>query len=141
MSEVDAWTAIRPHFHRMGLDPVRVENVLHPGFPDVSYTRGLIELKQMAAFPIRPSTLVRVPKYSGEQAGFLTRRWVKGGLSWLLVRVGREWFLWSGSQAIKVWRGMTQESWQLTAYRFSFPMSEGSLSGLKHVLLTGQSEL
>ena len=112
MIETTAWDSIRPLFRELGLDPIRVENVINPGHPDVDYTHGNIELKYMEAFPVRPGTKVKVPKLSGEQVGWITRRTEKGGLAWLLVRVGSEWFLWAGRDVHRVWKGLTQAEWR-----------------------------
>lgn len=112
MIETTAWDSIQPLLQRLGLDPIRVENVLHPGHPDVDYTHGNIELKYMEAFPVRPGTKVRVPKLKGEQVAWITRRSRKGGLAWLLVRVGSEWFLWAGEQVWEVRQGLTQAEWR-----------------------------
>lgn len=115
MIETTAWDSIRPLFREMGLDPIRVENVINPGHPDLDYTHGNIELKYMEAFPVRPGTKVRVPELTGEQVGWITRRDLKGGLVWLLVRVGKEWFLWAGRDVHRVKQGLTQAEWRAEA--------------------------
>ncbi len=115
MTEADAWDSIRPLFGQLGLDPIRVENVLHPGHPDVDYTHGNIELKALDAFPARGPTKVRIPTLTGQQVGWLTRRWEKGGNCWLLVRVGREWFLFCGKDARTIWKGRNQTDWRIWA--------------------------
>src|SRR4051812_33026356 len=109
--EQAAWDAIRPLLSGLGLDPRRVENVVGPGHPDVNYAGGDIELKAMDGWPVRPETLVKVPKFTGEQAGWLAQRWKAQGLSWLLVRIGSGWFLFDGWTALDVWRGLPRQLW------------------------------
>lgn len=123
---------------QLGLDPIRVENVLHPGHPDVDYTHGNIELKYMEAFPVRPETKVRVPKLKGEQVSWITRRALKGGLVWLFVRVGSEWFLWAGRDVWRVRQGLTQAEWREHASLIlSQPITKGGRDRLKD-MLTGK---
>lgn len=110
--EQSAWAAVQPHLSAANLDPHRVENVLSPGHPDVNYAGGDIELKALAEWPVRPETPVRIETFTGEQAGFLARRWSLRGAIWLLVRVGREWFLFDGWTALQVRSGLTQAEWR-----------------------------
>lgn len=138
MIETTAWDSIRPLFQALGLDPIRVENVLHPGHPDLDYTHGNIELKYMEAFPVRPGTAVRVPKLTGEQVGWITRRTEKGGLAWLLVRVGKEWFLWAGRDVYAVWQGLTQAEWrERAALILAQPIASAARDRLRD-MLTGR---
>lgn len=138
MIETSAWDSIQPTLKALGLDPIRVENVLHPGHPDVDYTHGNIELKYMKAFPVRPETKVRVPKLEGEQVAWITRRTQKGGLAWLLVRVGSEWFLWAGKDVWEVRQGLTQAEWRArSSLILCQPMTKESRERLKD-MLTGK---
>lgn len=138
MIETSAWDSIQPLLRDLGLDPIRVENVLHPGHPDVDYTHGNIELKYMSAFPVRPDTKVRVPKLKGEQVAWITRRSMKGGLVWLLVRVGSEWFLWAGKDVWEVRQGLTQAEWrERSSLILAQPITQESRQRLKD-MLTGK---
>jgi len=111
--EQDAWDNLRPVMQGCGLDPRRVENVAGPGHPDVNYAGGDMELKALAEWPQRPESPVTVPTFTGEQAGWLGRRWQAGGLSWLAVRVDREWFFFDGWTALRlVYPGATQQQWR-----------------------------
>lgn len=135
MIETSAWDSIQPLLKALGLDPIRVENVLHPGHPDVDYTHGNIELKYMERFPVRPDTKVKVPKLKGEQVAWITRRARKGGLVWLLVRVGSEWFLWAGEQVWEVRQGLTQAEWRERAELvLSQPIGGAARDRLRDVL-------
>jgi|SRR6185436_3970508 len=56
------WQKLRPVLLSAKLDPVRVENPIHPGTPDVNLCTGAwIELKCLACWPVRASTVVRIP--------------------------------------------------------------------------------
>lgn len=136
--ETTAWDSIRPLFRELGLDPIRVENVVNPGHPDLDYTHGNIELKYMERFPARPGTKVTVPELTGEQVAWITRRTRKGGLAWLLVRVGAEWFLWAGKDVWAVRQGLTQAEWRERASLIlAQPISRESRDRLKD-MLTGK---
>lgn len=138
MIETTAWDSARPLFRELGLDPVRVENVLHPGHPDLDYTHGSIELKYLPEWPKRASTKVRLPEFTGEQVAWLTRRWEKGGLAWLLVRVGSEWFLWPGNMTRDVRRGLTQAEWrERSSYILAQPFISVQKQGFKNMLVRG----
>lgn len=110
--ERDAWESLRPVLAEAGLDPRRVENVVGPGHPDVNYAGGDIELKALPSFPVREDTLVRVPEFTGEQAGWLLQRQRSGGRAWLMVRVDRTWFLFNAVAAHQVYTGLTAFHWR-----------------------------
>jgi hypothetical protein len=97
------WAVAAPVLIGLGLDPIRCENVVHDGFPDVSYTHGLIELKHLDGWPARALTPVDIG-VRRDQAPVLARRWEHGGLAWVLARVGREWLLFDGWTAGTVLR-------------------------------------
>ena len=85
--------ALRP------LDPISVENPVHPGTPYVNCTVGWIELKYAAAWPMRDSTPLRLPHFSPEQRVWLTRRWRSDQRAWLLLLVDQQWMLFPGETA------------------------------------------
>lgn len=82
--------ALRP------MDAIPVENAVLPGTPDVEYIGGWIELKSEDEWPARPTTPLRLKRFTIEQKMFLFRRVRRGGAAWLLLRVGREWLLFRG---------------------------------------------
>jgi hypothetical protein len=97
MSEAAMWDALRPVIR--SLDPVRVENPIVPGTPDVNYSRGWIELKFSERWPPRGGPL-RVDHFTRQQRTWLTRRRKAGGLAFLLLKVGEtEWLLFDGAVA------------------------------------------
>lgn len=104
--EASAWKLLRPFLLAHRLDPVRVENPVHPGTPDVNLTGCWIELKAITRFPARSSTIVRIPTYTQQQRVWLLRRWRAGGDAWLALYVQscRLWFLFDGEAAQQVGR-------------------------------------
>lgn len=81
------------------LDPISVENVAHPGTPDVNCTAGWIELKCADAWPAREHTPLRLPHFTPEQRVWLLRRWRADRRAWLLLRVHNDWLLFTGEAA------------------------------------------
>lgn len=114
MSESAFWIAAHPVLQALRLDPVRVENILHRGWPDVSYTHGIIELKDLAAWPAREKTDVHLGFKIG-QVPCLMRRWDQGGLSWVLARVGGSWFLFDGWSSRRVEDGLCRADFKLAS--------------------------
>jgi hypothetical protein len=100
--EASAWKQLRPHLNAYGLDPVRVENPVHPGTPDVNLASGAwLELKALERFPERPAALVRIPHFTPQQRVWLLRRWRAGGGAWLALYIAtrRAWFVFDGATA------------------------------------------
>jgi hypothetical protein len=81
------------------LDACAVENSACPGFPDVVFIGGEMELKVLPDWPRRPSTIVKVPKFRPLQRNWLRARWRAGGLALFLLRVDREHLLFEGEWA------------------------------------------
>lgn len=80
------------------LHAVAIENALDKGTPDVNTLAGWIELKQINGWPVNRGP-VRVPKFTAEQRFWLRKRCEAGGAAYLLIRVGKEWFLFWGHWA------------------------------------------
>lgn len=106
MDEGAAYETLRPRLQGLGLDPQRVENVLNRGTPDVWYTHGAIEMKYLSAWPKRAETPVKIAFRPG-QVPWLTRRWISGGASWIMLRVNKEQLLFSGFDALIVNSGLS----------------------------------
>lgn len=88
-AESTLWRRIRPFLVAAKLDPVRVENPIHPGTPDVNLCTGSwIELKSIPAWPMRELTRVRIDHYTPQQRVWLYRRWKYApGTTFLLLEV------------------------------------------------------
>lgn len=109
MSEAGLWSTMRV---RMGegkhwREATRHEDALQAGISDVSYIsanghHGWIELKKLAEWPKRPSTIVRLDHYTDAQRIFLKRKGRRGGFTWLFLKVDRDHLLfdWIGAQRV-----------------------------------------
>lgn len=80
---------------------VGVENVLARGTPDVSMVGCWIELKQLPCWPVRPRTIVKVPKFTNYQRAWLARHVLAGGKAFVLLRVRCEWLLFFATEAVR----------------------------------------
>lgn len=113
------WRHLRPVLVAAKLDPVRVENPVHPGTPDVNLADGRwIELKCLQAWPVRESTTVRIPHFSPQQRVWLYRRWkIAPGTTHLLleIRDDRQWLLFDGDVAAKIVGRATRSAHRLNA--------------------------
>ena len=99
------WKRIRPLFVMGKLDPIRVENPIHPGTPDVNICSGdWLELKTIPIWP-RSGNIVQLQHFTPQQRVFLYRRWKYAPRSTHLlleVRSTREYLLFWGDVAAKV---------------------------------------
>lgn len=99
------WRKLRPVLVAARLDPVRVENPIYPGTPDVNLASGhWIELKYLAQVP-SPGRDLRLPHFTPQQRVWLYRRWKYApGTTFLLleIRAERQWLLFDGDVAAKV---------------------------------------
>lgn len=85
--------ALRP------LDAISVENPVYPGTPDVNYIGGWLELKWLRDWPKRATSPVAIPHFTPQQRAWLKRRWLRGGDAFLLLQVGKGWYLLDGNIA------------------------------------------
>lgn len=102
-SERQMWEALQPSMKRRGLDPVRVENPVGPGTPDVNFIEGWAELKHADHWPIKGGPLRLKHPPAPQQRAWLLRRWTAGGNVWLVLRVGKEWFVFPGNLPAVLW--------------------------------------
>jgi hypothetical protein len=100
------WSKIRPILLAAKLDPVRVENPIYPGTPDVNLANGSwMELKCIARWPARATSAVSIRHFTPQQRVWLYRRWKYAPGSTLLlleVRAEGQWLLFDGDVAAKV---------------------------------------
>ena len=129
------WRKVRPHLVAAKLDPVRVENPIHPGTPDVNLANGWwIELKQVPRWPVRKSTPLRIGHFTPQQRVWLYRRWKYApGTTYLLleVRADRQWLLFDGDIAAKVVGRSTAASHRANAHAV---LGEHELAELPKIL-------
>lgn len=89
--------ALRP------LDAISVENRCGLGTPDINYVEGWIECKWLRKWPKHPTTLVRLThELMPQQRVWLSRRRRRGGVAWVLLQCGQEWFLIDGVVAGRI---------------------------------------
>lgn len=100
------WQKVRPFLLAAKLDPVRIENPIHPGTPDVNLCDGhWIELKCILRWPVHETSLVRIPHFTPQQRVWLYRRWKYApGSTLLLLEVHDvgQWLLFDGDVAARV---------------------------------------
>lgn len=84
---------------KAGLDARPVENPVDPGFPDVEYIGGVIELKAVDDWPKRDETELKLEHYTQEQRIWHERRAHFGGRIHVLLQVDREYLLFTGATA------------------------------------------
>lgn len=99
------WREVRPALIAAKLDPMRVENPIHPGTPDVNLCTGdWIELKTIAGWP-GGKRKVLLPHFTPQQRVWLYKRWKFAPRSTHLlleVRSTREYLLYWGDVAAKI---------------------------------------
>jgi hypothetical protein len=99
-----------------------VENPVHPGTPDIAFIGGWIELKKLDAWPVRPTTKVRLDHYTLQQRAWARVHHHRGGKSFWLLRVQKEWLLLHGAVAAEAVGTLTREELKGRAILY---MSEG----------------
>lgn len=115
-SEKSTWSDhVRPILAQARLDPVRIENVVDLGTPDINITHGWIELKYVAEWPKRTNTILRIHHFTPQQRVWLRRRWVAGGGAFFLLKIADEFLLFDGETAYQVGKLLTREQCYATA--------------------------
>lgn len=102
MSEASMWDRLRPVLQNWNMDPVRVENRVWPGTPDVNTTVGWIELKWDDRWPPKGGPLA-LDHVTNEQRIWNLRRWRARGRCWWMLQVGQDWLLldgWTGAKLL-----------------------------------------
>lgn len=103
--------ALRP------LDAISVENPAYPGTPDVNFIEGWLELKWLPKWPAREDTVVSLEHFTQQQRVWLFRRHRLGGNVWLLLKVERQWMLFTGTQAATVVGKVCRKELEAAAHR------------------------
>ena len=95
MSEGSLWSRVRKALKH--LDPVRIENRLEKGTPDVNLATGeWLELKWQRKAPKRGGILKLDHDMTLEQRIWAIRRHHAGGKVYLLLKIGNEYLLFKG---------------------------------------------
>ena len=130
------WGKLRSHLIVAKLDPVRVENPIHPGTPDVNLCDGKwLELKCVDGWPVRKSSPLKIRHYTPQQRVWLYRRWKYApGTTFLLLEVcsDRQWLLFDGDVAAKI-VGRATEAMHRTSARAV--LHERELAELPKILM------
>lgn len=93
------------------LDPVRVENKIEKGTPDVNISSGeWIELKWQRKAPKRGGILKLDHDMTQEQRIWAVRRHHAGGKVFLLLKISNEWLLFYGYVAAEYLGKVTLET-------------------------------
>lgn len=106
------------------LDAKPVENPAWPGFPDVNYIEGLIELKQVDSWPKRRGSPLKIGHFTQGQRIFIERRWRKGGNIYLLLQVGRCYLLYNGADVQQIGRTLNKDEMYDKAIMFWDTLSD-----------------
>lgn len=115
------------------LDGRAVENPIDPGFPDVNYVEGLIELKWLPKWPKREHSVVTIEHYTPVQRIFHERRSKAGGKIHVMFQVGKTWMLFEGRVAAAYLGLVDRETLERVAMRIWFSR-ESMQADLPHVL-------
>lgn len=136
MDETGAYDSIKPRLQRLGLDPQRVEDITSRGTPDVWYTAGAIEMKYLAEWPKRASTPVMVSTLIDrpQQVAWLTRRWLKGGPAWLMIRIADQYLLFTGPDSRLVRKGLISANLERLAVWTTDERGRGDWAALRNWL-------
>lgn len=94
------WDKVRPLL--AGLHPVRIENSVAMGTPDVNCSLGWIELKVVQAkdIPKKADTILSIDHYTEQQRVFQLKRNRAGGACWFLLLLGEMWLLFTSQKAV-----------------------------------------
>jgi hypothetical protein len=107
MSERNLWNKLRKNMIPKHWDEAtRHEDKLSSGIADVSFCQaghhGWMELKHVHLWPIRETTIVRIPHYTDAQRQFLRDKGRNAGNTWLFLQVDRDHLLfdWIAAQTV-----------------------------------------
>ncbi len=116
--EKEMWKALRPVMLAWELDPWRIETPSKDGVPDVNYTHGWIELKCIEGWPKKKDSPVRIDHFTVEQRVWGLKRWLAGGVTWLLLHVKSEglWLLYDGQTAYEVVGKLNKDAHLIRAF-------------------------
>lgn len=120
-SDLNAWIQ-RALRHR---DPVRIENAVGPGTPDIEYIGGWIESKMLPDWPKRKDTIVRVRHYVPEQRAWHVKRRTAGGRVHVVIQVASDVLVFDGKVAAQGLGFWTREEMNRYAVLAMYPRDAG----------------
>lgn len=133
MSEKNMWTNIRKKMVRGGfwLEATRHEDAYQRGIADVSFVsrdaiatydrgqmpmHGWMELKFRGMAPVRTTTVCKIPHYTEDQRNWLRDKGNAGGMTFLLLQLGRSFLLFDHVQCQTVGLVTSAELYDLACW-------------------------
>lgn len=113
MNESTVWSYLKQGMKHYWI-AFRIESCAGNGVPDVCFAMpgffGFIELKYIKEWPVRPSTLVKLP-LRPEQVLWIKRYGSCVGKVWAFIRIEDDFFLLTWEQALEACQGWAKEYW------------------------------
>lgn len=106
-------------------DPVRVENSVGPGTPDISFIGGWIESKFLPRWPKRANTVVQVRHYVPEQRAWHVKRRTAGGVVFVVIQIANDVLVFDAMDAAKGLGFWTREEMNRIAKCVMYPWDAG----------------
>jgi hypothetical protein len=121
MSEKNMWKNVRKKMvPQFWAEATRHEDAYQRGIADVSFVQnglhGWMELKYRAVAPVRPSTICKINHYTDDQRIWLRHKGNAGGMTFLLLQLGRSYMLFDHVQCQEVGRVTTSELIDLSCW-------------------------
>lgn len=147
MSEKNMWRNVRkkmvPHFWN---EATRHEDAYQRGIADVSFVQpgiincskcpdaihGWMELKFRGMAPIRTKTICKIPHYTDDQRIWLKQKGDAGGMTFLLLQLGRSFLLFDHETCQDVGRITSLELYDLANWVSFDGLNGSSLYGAIH---------
>lgn len=95
MKESTARKRLLKLFKDAGVPAIPVENISHPGTPDIAYPEGWIEVKTVenSQLPKRVDTPLRLSHFTPYQRRFAQQWATSGGRCYMVLVLGKMWLL------------------------------------------------
>ena len=133
MSEKNMWTNVRKKMvPKFWAEATRHEDKYQRGIADVSFVQkredwcdelhggpgrhGWIELKHKGMAPVRPTTICRIDHYTDDQRIWLRDKGEAGGMTFLLLQLGRTFMLFDHVQCQEVGKVTSRELIDLSCW-------------------------
>ena len=133
MSEKNMWTNVRKKMvPKYWAEATRHEDKYQRGIADVSFVQntygeqlskdmriaehGWMELKHKGMAPIRPSTICRIEHYTDDQRNWLRDKGEAGGMTFLLLQLGRVFLLFDHVGCQNVGKVVTSDLYDLACW-------------------------